>query len=511
MTFKNNFIQRTKALLIVGAAFVCCSALIIRYIYLYNQPYLWGPDVYYYALQLKYYVQTGMFKIADRSLLLPLMGVTAKLGFTYEQSIIGWTVLIQLLTGVSVIVAHRLQSGKYLLFPSIWLVLYVIFSPTYSYLCLAFPKYAFALFFLPFWSLGFVNRRYWALSLAAVILSGLSHLSMIGIAMLVLLVVSLRGKIQLRRFKLITLIIFGLSLSVFILIFIIRKYFLLADLNRISWDGLKPPLLTLMLRDGIQPILKLEIIIALMITIGIVLFRKPLDYNVHAGALWAPFILFLTMFPLGSKEYMGISERLSLLLPAVTVCILLGINYLSPIIKRTACIFLCGGLIFASFYPHIYYHFVYPNNNNFEYKLYHQVVREIQNKDIPMLIAHQGLNYYYKYQTMKESFPYEPEEHWPKDKTWRLVFGIRNSEWGYFLTENRLWNSGFLFDLSGDYSLVREDVWNEFRNRVGQESQNPDLRYRVFDSWYNPSQKRPEFSRKRAVEKDDGGEFSAYP
>ncbi len=507
----NSLVKKNKALLLSFIAIICCMTIITRYYYLYNQPYLWGPDAYYYALQIKYLVQTGMFKIADRSLILPLMGLTSKLGFNYEQSILGWTILIQLLFGFSLVIAQRLKHKRLSIFPSYFLLLYVIISPTLSYLCLAFPRYAFALIFLPFWSLGFNNAKYWPISIAAIILSGISHLSMIGIAILVITIALLRGDIRFRRFNIKTLFFFGFIFSLTLIVLVGRKYILLADFNRISWDGLKPPLLTFFQRDGIQIILKLEAFLSLAIICGVLLFRKSLMYDVKAGALWSPFIIFLTLFPIGSGESMGISERLSLLLPAVTVCMSLGIYYLQPLVKKAIFIIISGGLILTIFAPNIYYHFVYPNKFNSEYLIYHQVTAAIEDKEIPMLIAHQGLNYFYKYQTMKESFPYEPEDHWPKDKIWRVVFGIRDSEWGYYLPEKHLWDSGFLLDLPGDYSLIREDVWNQFRNGVEQESQDPDLHYRVFNSWYNPNQKRPEFSRKRATGNNEGDEFSAYP
>ena len=127
-----------------------------------------------------------------------------------------------------------------------------------------------------------------------------------------------------------------------------------------------------------------------------------------------------------------------------------------------------------------------------------------------MLIAHQGLNYYYKYLTLKESFPYAPEEHWPKPRIWRVVYGVTPEEWGYYLPERYGWGSGLLIDLPGAYSLIREDGWTEFCNRLRRHCGDRDLYDRVFHSWRNPIQKRPEFRRQRS--KGQGkNEFSPYP
>ncbi len=37
-------------------------------------------------------------------------------------------------------------------------------------------------------------------------------------------------------------------------------------------------------------------------------------------------------------------------------------------------------------------------------------------KEIPMLIVHRGMHFYYKYQTGRDAFSYEPEAHWDKTR-----------------------------------------------------------------------------------------------
>ena len=162
-------------------------SLIWRYSLLAKGPFLNGPDAYYYALQIKFFVMTGFLKIHDSSPLLQLMGWTGKAGLSCEQALVLWTVLIQFFCLISVLYAYRLirngNSGP--LLPALILT-WAALSPTLTFTCIEFPKYAFALIFLPLWPVGLVNQKLWPVSLGAVILSFVSHLAMIGLLFLVL-------------------------------------------------------------------------------------------------------------------------------------------------------------------------------------------------------------------------------------------------------------------------------------------------------------------------------------
>lgn len=505
---KNNFnIFSVTLVAIVTAILVFAS----RYLYLSCLPFLQGPDAYYYALQIKFFHLFGSLKIAERSILLPLMGFTPRLGLTYEQAIIGWTLLIQILCTANLMVARWLFFRKTSVFSGYLSGIYLLFSPTLTFLCLVFPKYAFALIFLPFWPAALINRKYWPVTLSAFLLSGISHLSMIGIGLFLFGVVFLREKTW-RCFMNIKTIIITVSFLCMVLGFLISsKYLMILDWQRISWDGLQPALWTFLRREGIPLALKVEAVLSLMVLGLVFLFRKPLGYDFKLGLFWAPFIGLLTLVPMSSQELMGIAERFSLLLPVVVMLMIMGITKFSSFEKRLIELLLLGSLALIAVFPKDFYQLVYPKKMDPDYALFHQVTMAFSTKEIPMLVAHQGLNYYYKYQTMKESFPYEPEAHWPKQKIWRVVYGVRLAEWNFYLPEKFLWDSGLLLDLPGPYSLIREDCWNVFRDRVEKKSQDEDLRDRVLHSWRNPNRKRPEFSRGRVNEKEDEGEFSAHP
>jgi hypothetical protein len=511
MSIEPQDLQRKTALFPIVYSFLILGVFWLRYAYLVRQPFLWGPDAYYYGLQIKFFSLTGAFKIADRSLVLPLMGWTAKFGLSYQASIILWVSLIQLFCGLNVILANRILRRDFQISQGIFWGLYLMVSPTMTFLCLIFPKYAFSLIFMPFWPSGLIKPKYWPLTLLSVIISGLNHLTMLAIIPLVFGTVALsrrdcRQQLLKSKWRL-----FGSCLVILVLsLMISRKYLLWSDLQRIDWQGLQPVCWTLLSRAGIPGIIKVETILTFVIFGWLFLSRKSMENPSVSSLFWLPLVLFLLIIPLGSREMMGIAERLALLTPVVMILLLAEINMVGFTYEKRYTALLGVMLLFTGWFPHIYFHWIYPNYLNPDYALYHQITRKLTKMDIPMLIAHQGLNYYYKYLTMKESFPYAPEDHWPKPKIWRVVFGVTPQEWSYYLPERYGWGSGLLVDLPGAYSLIREDGWNEFCNQIRQKSGDHDLYDRVFRSWRNPSQKRPEFSRQRSK---DGGksEFSPYP
>jgi hypothetical protein len=529
-----------------------------RYKFLTGQPFLNGPDAYYYALQIKFFIADGVLKIPDSSPLLQLMGFTGKIGLSPEQTIILWTVLIQLLCGISVFAAYRLMHGKEVsgIIPGL-LVAWTLISPTLTFTCIEFPKYAFALIFLPLWPVVLANRRWWPVSAGAVLLSWFSHLTMIGIFMVLLVGLAVFFGIpallapeagwKAIRFKW-PVVVAGVVILLILAGFVGGKYLLLADLKRIQLQGLQPGLWTFLGRSELPVWLKAEVLSAVIVCMTVTIsrvvinlilngyeyhnsskkrcapllirvfhavFRAFRDKNRVGAFLGLPFAALLLFVPLGSKEIMGIPERLCLALPLMAITSLAGQRFdLPKLFKGFMVSLVLAILAFMTVYPKEYLQRVHPGRLNPDYALYDQVATSIAGRDIPMLIAHQGLNYYYKFKTMKESFPYEPESHWPKLKVWRLVYGITPSTWAYYLPEQDLWGGqggqgGRLFSLPEPYSLIREDLWVQFRDQI-RTSRDEELQALVFHSWLNPSQKRPEFARKRA-EKDKEGDFSAYP
>lgn len=508
-------IMKRKGLLSVLSGLAGIFVL-ARFHLLAGAPFLSGADAYYYALQVKYFVLTGALKIPDASPLMTLMGWTGRWGVPYESAVCLWMLLPQVLTALGLLLVHRLfrrngqDWGKGAL-----LVVWAILSPTLAFTGVEFPKYAFALAFLPWWILWLKDRRYWPVSLAAALFAGANHRALVGIAGVVLAGWVLQGGFgRLKGRKWLTWVALGVGGLGVLLLLARGHYFDPADLGRIQWAGLQPGIYTFLARPGIPAALKGEVLLSLAWVLGSLFVRLRRCGGLPASMrFWLPFIGFLFL-PMGFREIMGLPERLTLALPLVVMSVEAGVVQAGEVACRwrwltysMAAVVLSAGIVFTADFQVL----VHPSSLNPDYAMYRQVTEAVAPRKPPMLIAHLGLNYFYKYETMLESFPYEPEAHWPKDRIWRVVYGIRASEWAYYLPEDLTWDSGKLYMLPGPYSLVREDVWKIFREKV-KVSGNGDLGERVFSLWLNPFQKRPGFVlRQHDREKEAGGEFSAFP
>lgn len=516
---------------------------LVRYLYLNRTPFLRGADAYYYALQSRALRELGKLLIPDASPLLRLMALTSRTGLGDEQTVNLWVVLIQLLGALNLFLAGRWLAGPHKERKrtglSLYLYLWALLSPTFLFTCLEFPKYALGLACLPLWPVALVNVRLWPVSAGAVILACLCHRAFfgfagLGVAGLMFALWRRKGRkrltvllVALGRKRLLSAAGGLLLLAIAFGVILGRgTYFSLADLARFNWEEVRPSFLTFLCREGLPMVLKAEGILGVLVA-GLLLLqhwrrkgkaaRKSLPL---ATWLWWPFFLFLLVFPLGSAEIMGIPERLSLALPLVIMLLLAGGFWLPEDAPEHASFLGCRAVpgwvlfwmivIISIVFPGGGIDLVHPARLDPDYALYEEVTTVLAGMELPMVIVHQGLHFYYKYRTLREAFAYEPEDHWPKELIWRVAYGISPAEWAAYLPPDALWESGKLLTLPGPYSLIREDLWQQFREAV-RESGDQYLQERVFSLWLNPSQKRPAFLYEKHRPGEDEGVFSALP
>lgn len=98
-----------------------------------------------------------------------------------------------------------------------------------------------------------------------------------------------------------------------------------------------------------------------------------------------------------------------------------------------------------------------------------------------LLITHQGLDYYFCYQSSIDAFHFLPEEQHKNRLVFRLVYGLETSEWKKFAP-------GMIMEpLEKPYTLVREGDWEKFLSAL------PAQRRALYLTWRNPHESRPEF------------------
>ena len=151
-----------------------------------------------------------------------------------------------------------------------------------------------------------------------------------------------------------------------------------------------------------------------------------------------PFLALL-LVPLGSAEVMGAPERLVLIVPLCAMCACI-VWHSAPAGSQAGIwgrrlVFAGASLALASIsaWPGFYGRLYHPDRLNPDNALYQKVTAAVAPLRPEMLIAHRGLNFYYQYVTLGEAFAYEPEPHWPKERIWRVAYGISAAEWAAYL------------------------------------------------------------------------------
>ncbi|MBF0106739.1 MAG: hypothetical protein HQM16_15610 [Deltaproteobacteria bacterium] len=498
--------QRTQ--LIALTALICLASFFLFW-QLSHDPYLRGADAYYYALQADHWAKTGRVKIPDSSPLHVIEGMCIKSGLTAET-------------------AHRVVCSAALLCTTLSLLFFglknkrpleglvlsgwCLLSPSLLFTAIEFPKMFVLLTLIPVWFYFALQKsQQWYLVFPFIVLGFFMHRAAWPLGILfgsVAVVMHLRQKIRWPLFFAIA-VLSAVLLSLYF--YLVKDRLTLLDLMRLLSESYQPGLITLFKQPALPVIIKLEIVAALVMVVCRSVITATRGQN-KSQLLLLLALALPAIVPLGEAEVFGIGERYAILLPFVCMTALSFMQHqatrvahsASRVPHSAAAVLVLGitGLFpFRLDYSH-------PASLDPDFKAYETITREIQGQAIPMLIAHRGLNFYYKSRTKKESFAYEPEGHWDKKRIWRVIYKIRPEELNSHLADQCLWDTGLVRLLPApDYAIIREDCWADFRLKIDREN-NPDLYLRVFKTYLNPSQKRPAFLYPRH-QGDEQGEFSS--
>jgi hypothetical protein len=452
-----------------------------------SKPFLPGADAYYYALQADWWARTGHLRIPDPSILFPLMGVLQRGGLSTETAV---RLVLVLLVFVTTLVSLRLSQGMgnpdYRSLAFGWIFL----SPSLLFTVIEFPKMGGILLALPLalWVLNKPWGEVWACGILLV--AGLFHKAALPLAGLLLLALCFaRGRTTYSSWK--TWASLGALLAA--LVIGILHFFSWDDLQRLAGGHPLPGVWSLLLRDSMPLPIKLEILLchgALLAVIGWYWKNSPSK----AEILIPLSLLVPAWFPLGTEQVLGVGERYALLSPLLAgwgACYLLirqPLGAEADTRKHQWLFYVVGvaSLVAAPFrlgYSH-------PPRLDPDNASFNRLAGEIGPKNIPMLICRQDLHFFYKFETKKEAFSYEPEDGWDKTRIWRVTYGITPQE-----IESRLpaqCQGQFERLAVSGYGLIREDCWDQFRTKVkwDEDSSLYDL---VYYSWLNPAVKRPAF------------------
>jgi len=198
-------------------------------------------------------------------------------------------------------------------------------------------------------------------------------------------------------------------------------------------------------------------------------------------------ILALLIFPFFEWSLEGPSLRFFLMF--ILLCPLLLIFLLKSVRTNYVLESLSIVLVLASFFSIKSYD---PGKHDPPYRLYDTVSRQMLSKvnadSAELIIAHKSLAEYIVYSTGIDAMSWVPEYEIEKTRLWRVAHGVKDIQFNYYLDPADL---DFVYRLTPSYSLVREDCWEKFMERVGKDGDEELLR--ELTNWRNPGKVRPKF------------------
>lgn len=508
-----NWMQ-AKQLLIIAILFLSAAgASLALERNLGGDSLLRGSDAYYYALQAEYFAKTGAVKIPDSSLVHQVTGRLRKAGMSAENTLRIWQSVSLFLFFAAMFALLRWWNRELPFWASLLLV-YLGISPSLLFMAIEFPKFFSMALILPFWfwALNPGRKNAW-LAIALLPLTCLFHRAALPLAGVFGFSWLLIYAQKTFRFRVRTWLAFAAVLTLLaLLVLFLPDRFRLIDLQRLAWETPRVGIFALLGRGQLPFAIKMELILMPALALGLA-WRHWKMRPLRRGMLLPIFSLWLpAFFPFGGEEVFGVGERYAILLPALALmaCLVLLAEEESPAWSTWRLLALAGFASLPIVGAHARLEAAHPRAIDPDFASYRQVSEELGDEEIPMLIAHKGLVFFYKYRWLREAFPYEPERHWDKTRIWRLAYGITPDEFFHHLPNTCTWDSGFLKALAAPgYILIREDCWFQFREKLSK-LEDPDLYERAWESSFNPAKSRPAFLYpKHSQDKDE--EFPALP
>lgn len=464
--------------------------------------YLPGTDAYYYALQIQSLLDFGRLKVADGGTFYYVVAAISRPGLSIEMS---FKLVLSALygfynLGFLLLATHLKEKTRPLAF-----LLWVVSCPVVAFHVIEFPNLSMGLVTIPLWFYFFVgsNKRrvLWLCALLGACVFLHPALTALVFTFIATVALGWTGPAdnRMRGFiKGLGACMVGAALAIVVV--------------AVRWPGFglrlrsfgvgQPGLFTLATANGVPPDLKVAILfywscLALMFVdclwngskkwtyLTAATLAAPLLPNHDAGlsglgGRFAASFIFLAL-PLIVSVWDDLGERskISAWMPgsrtdAAVAVVLIAVIAFLPIRLRGY-----TGLLVAD-----------------DYARYEEVVTVLARDNIPMLIAHRGLDFFYSYKLRRDAFHFDPEPNWNRTEIWRVAQGITPEEIVFYSSPTCVWGQAARTISDTDYLLVREDCWESFRARLNRDD-NPDLYTEVWEDVENPSQPRPAFLRAR--------------
>jgi hypothetical protein len=480
-------------------------AYFIRFLQAFT--YLPGTDAYYYAVQAQSLLDTGRLKVADHGALHYAVAALVRVGLPIEGAFrIILIAIFTLYQAGMLLLVQRLKARVQFVAALLW----ALSSPLLAFHAIEFPNLTLGLATIPIWFwLAMKPVRYWLLWLAMLLCaSALVHPSAGAFAVLFAATASLAAARTngAQPGKLLFTILVGVAgCSVLLTAGALANPGFTSRV--LSFVRGRPGLLGLSTSAGVPNEMKFTVL-AFWLLLAVLLVPC---WKVSSGKwnLLAASALALPLCPDQFAGLVGLGERLSVLFPflAVPLTVVMYDELTSgEVAERRMFVFSPNSAhmerfaIVAAVVAALLVPFRLPAYHDLlmidDYAQYESVVDALREANVPMLIAHRGLDFFYSYRLRRDAFHFDPEPEWIRHEIWRVASRVTPEEMAYYSPPGCPFGQTAKLIHGTDYILVREDCWEQLRARLSR-TENPDLYAEVWENMENPSQTRPAFMRTR--------------
>ena len=443
-----------------------------------------GTDGYYYVVQVESLIREGRLHVPDASWMLRFLAVVSWIA---GDAILGIQIGIAVFAGLTSVSAYVLLRSIPEAAGMAWIgCAWVAASPSVVMLAAAFPKNLSVVPFVLFALAALSTIEHRGMSPARVIVLGVALLAAAtghrlgavfgGFACLLYVARAHHLRRPLAMMALGGLIVFvGLTAIFPNLLHVTDWQRLTGQIDMPS--GWPPPWGYHQLRGFALPHLIELSVAAAAVVIGIAKWRAVAGSSLR---LFLAIATLIALFPGWRTDVLDVGYRLTLFAPifGIPLCISYWAAAKPRRVAWVAVLLLVGAPFIAKT--------GYRPETDPPYRLYRQIVERIPRPLPSLLIAHQGLNFYYDHLTGHEAMAWAPDPSSPTD-TKRVVYGVSEGDWLALLTQRP--QLPWPVRLTETYWYVSEATFVALTGKAEQAGDTELLE--VLHDWRNPLKQRP--------------------
>jgi hypothetical protein len=396
-------------------------------------------------------------------------------------------VAISVLSGLFAVAAVKLAAN---FTKEIWTLtivgVWLIFSPTLTYLTAQFPKNLLGLVFFVLFLKYLIRQNYW-LALLFFINLFISHRMTAGLGVIT------AGAYFTFQMKPNTLkYIIPLGIATIAAVLYLPGVFHLSDLQRLSdsvFSSVEFPPYAFLQYIGGQNIhffwlAEIIILVLVFLFLGYHIILRYLQKRPYLAFLYIFIPLFVLILPFYSFQNAGIGYRFYLAFSVLAIPLLFFLKPLSTykIKLPLICLIIAGGLLCSFDYE--------PETYSPPYDWYYKLVNELEdyaNKhDADLIVAHEGVTQLLNIHTDILATNWDPPEKFDQKRFIRLVSGVSPQNYKFYLNKHDFRSIRIL---PRGYSILTEHIWQKFHQKVKRT--NDEYILDQIDNWKNPLKSKP--------------------